>query len=292
MDVKVRTVAEQVLDIWQTEIFRLGDSKFTFSMILTALLSIVALVVISSLIKRFLVKKVFARTKMDTGTVESIATIVRYFILIIGTVVVLQTSGINLSMLGVVFGALGIGIGFGLQNVAKHFISGIIILIERPIKVGDRIEVGDLAGRVETISARATVVVTNDNIAVIVPNSYFIDNQVVNWSYNEQRVRLNFPVGVSYKEDPERVRKLVIEAAAACEGVLEKPAPDLLFEKYGDSSLDFNLRVWTEDYAHMPLVLKSKVYYAVFEKFKEHGIEIPFPQRDLHLRSGFEQLKN
>lgn len=280
-----------MLAVWNIELFRLGESVFTLSSIIILVVSLILLFAGSAWIRRMLLNRVLKSSAFERGVAEAIATMVRYVFLVIGLVIILQTSGINLSALSILFGALGIGIGFGLQNVAKHFISGIIILIERPIKIGDRIEVGDLAGRVETISARATVVVTNDNIAVIVPNSYFIDNQVVNWSYNEQRVRLNFPVGVSYNEDPERVRKLVVEAATACEGVLEKPAPDLLFEKYGDSSLDFNLRVWTDDYSHMPLVLKSKVYYAIFAKFREHGIEIPFPQRDLHLKSGFEQFE-
>lgn len=280
------TVTDHVLRIWRTQIFALGDNKFTLSLIVTVIVAIVALSVITSVLKRLIVSRVLLRTSMDRGTAESVATMLRYAVLVIGTVVILQNSGVNLSVLGVLFGALGIGIGFGLQNVAKHFISGIIILIERPIKVGDRIEVDGLSGRVEKIAARATVVVTNDNISVIVPNSYFIDSQVINWSYKENKVRFNFPIGVAYKEDPATIKRLVLEVANANEGVLTSPAPDLLFDSYGDNSINFNLRVWTIDYAHIPSVLKSQIYYAIFEKFKKHGVEIPYPQRDLHIRSG------
>jgi small-conductance mechanosensitive channel len=168
----------------------------------------------------------------------------------------------------------------------------VIILFERPIKVGDRVEVDDIVGRVDSISGRATTIITNDNIGVIVPNSDFINQRVINWSLNDQNVRLNFPVGVSYKEDPEVIRKLLLEVARENPGVLQHPKPDVLFDEYGDSSLDFMLRVWTNQFSDTPKVLKSELYYAIFEKFNEHGIEIPYPQRDVHLKSGFGQIEN
>ena len=173
--------------------------------------------------------------------------------------------------------------------MTNNFISGIIILFERPIKVGDRIEVADINGDVYSISMRSTTVITNDNISIIVPNSEFINSAVINWSHNDRRVRFKIPIGVSYNEDPERVRKIVLEAAKEHSGVLESPAPDLWFEGYGDSSLDFKLNVWTSDFIQRPGVLKKSVILCRFQEFKEHNIEIPFPQRDLHLKSGWKE---
>jgi small-conductance mechanosensitive channel len=221
---------------------------------------------------------------------QSIATIVRYLLIVIGLIIIFQTTGIDLSAIGLLVGALGVGIGFGLQSITNNFISGLIILFERPIKVGDRIEIDDLAGNIVDISARATTIITNDNIAVIVPNSDFINTRVINWSHNNRRIRLNFPVGVSYNEDPEKIRNLLTEVANANPGVLSSPKPYILFEGFGDSSLDFKMLVWTTEYIDRPKILRSELYYEIFAKFKEHNVEIPFPQRDIHLKSGFDQV--
>jgi small-conductance mechanosensitive channel len=217
---------------------------------------------------------------------------VKYFLILAGIFSILQTNGLDLSAFGILAGAVGVGIGFGLQNITNNFISGLIILFEQPIKEGDRIEVGDVSGDVIKISARSTMIVTNDNISIIVPNSQFIDSQVINWSHNDRNIRFNFPVGVSYKEDPQKIKKILLEVAKNNSGVLNLPEPDVLFEEFGDSSLNFNLRVWSSEYINRPKVLKSQLYYEVFKRFKEEGVEIPFPQRDLHLSSGFENLIN
>lgn len=250
------------------------------------------LVFLSGKFNKFLVNRVLARYDLDIGIRQSIGTIIRYFVLVLGLVIIVQAAGINLSTLTVLAGALGVGIGFGLQNVADNFISGLIILFERPIKVGDRIEVGEINGDVIKISARATTVLTNDNISIIVPNSEFISSRVINWSHNDRRVRFRFPVGVSYKEDPDKVRSVILEVLKANEGVLKDPPPDLWFEEFGDSSLNFNLMVWTSMYVQRPGNLKSQLYYEIFRKFREHNIEIPFPQRDLHIKSGVLSVKN
>ncbi|HKJ80630.1 MAG TPA: mechanosensitive ion channel domain-containing protein, partial [Ignavibacteriaceae bacterium] len=214
-----------------------------------------------------------------------VGTIIRYGVLVFGLVIVMQTVGINLSTLTVLAGALGVGIGFGLQNITNNFVSGIIILFERPIKVGDRIQVGDVNGDVISISMRSTTVVTNDNISVIVPNSEFISSRVINWSHNDRNVRFNIPVGVAYKEDPEKVKQILLEVADKDEGVLKSPKPDVLFVEFGNSSLNFNLRIWTNSYITTPAILQSKLYFEIFKKFKEAGIEIPFPQRDMHIKN-------
>ena len=132
---------------------------------------------------------------------------------------------------------------------------------------------------------RSTTIITNDNISIIVPNSEFISSKVINWSHTDRNVRFNFPVGVSYNSDPERVRKILMEVAEENEGVLKNPAPDVLLEEYGDSSINFTLRVWTNEYITRPNILKSQLYFLAFKKFKEAGIEIPFPQRDIHVKN-------
>lgn len=229
---------------------------------------------------------------MTLGTKESIGTIVKYILIVAGMFSILQTNGIDLSAFGVLAGAIGVGIGFGLQNITNNFISGLVILFEQPIKVGDRIEVGDVTGDVVKISSRATTVITNDNISIIVPNSKFIDSEVINWSHNEHRIRFNFPVGVSYKENPEKIKRILMEVARANPGVLKSPECDVLFDSYGDNSINFNLRVWTSTDVNKPKVLRSELYYEIFRRFGEENVEIPFPQRDIHLRSGFENLGN
>ena len=285
-----KELIEWLKTTWNYELFHLGDSQFTTKTFLLLVLSLFLLFYISSKIRKILVNKVFPRYDLDIGVSQSIATIVRYLLIIVGLIIIFQTTGIDLSALGLLVGALGVGIGFGLQNITNNFISGIIILFERPIKVGDRIELDNLAGNIVEISARATTIITNDNIAVIVPNSDFINSRVINWSHNNKNVRLNFPVGVSYNEDPARIRKLLLEVVAENHGVLITPQPYVLFEAYGDSSLNFILQVWTSTYTDRPNILKSELYYEIFTKFKENNVEIPFPQRDIHLKSGFEKV--
>jgi small-conductance mechanosensitive channel len=272
---------------WNFELFQIGSSPFTTRTLVLLVISLYLLFYLSSKIKRLMVNRVFPRYGLDIGVSQAIATIIRYVFLILGLFIIFQTTGIDLSAIGLLIGALGVGIGFGLQSITNNFISGIIILFERPVKVGDRVELDDLAGNIVDISARATTVLTNDNIAVIVPNSDFINMRVINWSHNDKNVRLRFPVGVSYNENPETVKKILLEVADSNSGVLQYPAPDVLFDSYGDSSLNFNLSVWTQDYFDRPNILKSQLYFAIFRKFKENNIEIPFPQRDIHLKSGF-----
>jgi len=271
-------------------LFHLGENPFTTKTFLLLVLSLFLLFYVSSKIRKVLVHKIFPRYDLDIGVSQSIATIVRYLLIVIGLIIIFQTTGIDLSAIGLLVGALGVGIGFGLQSITNNFISGLIILFERPIKVGDRIEIDDLAGNIVDISARATTIITNDNIAVIVPNSDFINTRVINWSHNNRRIRLNFPVGVSYNEDPEKIRNLLTEVANANPGVLSSPKPYILFEGFGDSSLDFKMLVWTTEYIDRPKILRSELYYEIFAKFKEHNVEIPFPQRDIHLKSGFDQV--
>lgn len=283
------TIIDWLNKIFNTELFSVGVSAFTLKTLFLLVLSLILLFYVSSKISKILIDKIFPRYNLNVGVSQSIATIIRYLIIILGLYVIIQSTGIDLSALGIILGALGVGIGFGLQNITSNFISGIIILFERPIKVGDRVEIADLTGNIVDISARATTVLTNDNIAVIVPNSDFINSRVVNWSHNNDQVRINMSVGVSYNEDPVSVRDLLLSVVVGHEGVLNDPVPYVRFDGFGESSLDFTLQFWTSDYIRKPLILKSEIYYDIFKLFKEHNVEIPFPQRDVHIRSDVAQ---
>jgi small-conductance mechanosensitive channel len=281
----LKKIWEQVVEFFQTPIFNIGEAAITLYTIFYIVVYLILLFYISAKIRSLLVHKILSRYKIDIGVSQAIGTIVRYIITVFGLIILIQSAGIDLRGLGLAFGALGVGIGLGLQGITNNFISGIIILFERPIKVGDRIEIGLIKGDVVRISPRATTIITNDNISVIVPNSEFITTTVINWSHNDRMVRFNFPIHVSYKEDPQKIKKLLMEVARDNPGVLTNPAPDVLFDHYGDNGLQFNLRVWTLHFIDRPNVLKSQLYYSIFTKFKEQKIEIPFPQRSLHFKS-------
>ncbi len=287
----MREFINNIKEFLNVPITTIGTADLTIWSVLYFLLLIFLLFYITAKIRKWVVYKLFAKSKIDLGVRVAVGTILRYIVLVIGFIVVLQTIGLDLSAITVLAGALGVGIGFGLQNITNNFVSGIIILFERPIKVGDRIEVGDVSGDVISISMRSTMIVTNDNISIIVPNSDFISSKVINWSHTDRNIRFNIPFGVSYKEDPEIIRKLLLEVAAENEGILSHPKPDVLFKEYADSALVFLLRIWTREYINRPNVLKSQVYYAAFTKFKKHNIEIPFPQRDLHIKNDELKIK-
>ncbi|MFO8021423.1 MAG: mechanosensitive ion channel [Perlabentimonas sp.] len=278
-------------------IFSQGSSKVSVGMIFYLIVGTWLIFFIAKLISRLIIERLLKKYGTQEGVSHAVGTIFRYVFVFIGLLVIIQSTGIDLSALTVLAGALGVGIGFGLQNVTNNFLSGIIILFERPIKIGDRVELPELenlTGDVVNISARSTTIVTNDNIAILIPNSKFVSDSVINWSYTDANVRFNIPVGVAYKEDPKVIRKILIDVAKEHPGVLKYPEPDVLFDEFGDSSLNFLLRIWTTKFSRTPRVLRSELYYDIFEKFKEKGIEIPFPQRDVYVKqfSGNEPDSN
>ena len=274
----------EILSLFSKPLFQLGQTWVSLATIIEFVLVVLIAVVLSRLVRRILRRRVFAHTKMDVGLQYAISRIASYAVLVLGLLVGLETIGINLSSLTVLAGALGVGIGFGLQNIVNNFVSGLILLTERPIRVGDRVDVGGTMGDVVRIGARSTAIVTNDNITIIVPNSQFISNQVTNWSIGDPKVRFRIPVGVSYGSDPRLVEKLLLEVAAANPHVLKEPLPTVRFVEFGDSSLNFELRAWSIDMVNRPGALRSELNFAIWDKFKQHGIEISFPQRDLHIK--------
>ena len=277
---------ERLRELLSFRIFELGETPLTLATVLYLVVFTTLLFVVGGWLKRWLAEGILARAGLQLGVRRSVATLFRYLFTFLGLLIILQTAGIDLTTLTVLAGAIGLGLGFGLQNIVSNFVSGLIILFERPIKVGDRIMVGDVDGRVTEVGARATTVVTNDNIAVIVPNSRFIGEEVVNWSYTDDRVRFKIPVSVAYGSDLELVSRLLVEAAAENPDVLEDPEPSVRFLEFGDSGLYFELRAWSTSRVHQKGKLRSDLNFAIDRKFREHGVEIPFPQRDLHLRGG------
>jgi small-conductance mechanosensitive channel len=247
---------------------------------------------ISSRTKRFLFNRFLVHSGLDRSLQYAISQIAANVVLVVGIFIVLQNTGIHLEALTVFAGAVGVGIGFGLQNITSNFISGLVILAERPITIGDRVEVAGVTGQVRKIRARSTVIVTNDNIATIVPNQKFIDSPVINWTYGDPKVRFRVPVGVAYGSDVEKVSQLLIEAAAENPRTLADPAPSVFFVGFGENSLDFELVAWSDEMSYRPRRYRSDLNFAIWKKLSGAGIEIPFPQRDLNIRSGVLKVEN
>jgi len=255
----------------------------TIHWILEIIVFISVVLLLAGTARRVLLSRILGKTPLDPGARHAVATVAQYLIVGLGCLVGVNTLGININALSFLAGAIGVGVGLGLQNITNNFISGIIILFERPIKIGDRIEVGEVNGDVVHIAARSTTVRTNDNIAIIIPNSSFISSNVINWSHGDSKVRFRVPVQVAYDSDIRLVENLLLEVARANENVLEDPPPRVIFKEFGESALKFELRVWSSRLLNRRGVLISQLNFAIFEKFKDRGIRIPYPQRDVHI---------
>jgi len=246
---------------------------------------------ISARTKSFLFNRFLVNSGLDRSLQYAIAQIVSNIVLVVGVFIVLDNAGIHLGTLTVFAGAVGVGIGFGLQNIASNFISGLVILAERPITIGDRVEVAGVAGQVQQIRARSTVILTNDNITMIVPNTKFIDSPVTNWTYGDPRVRFRIPIGVAYGSDLEKVRNALLEVARENSHVLPQPEPTVFLETFGGSSINLELVVWSKEMSYRPRRFRSDLNFAIAQKLREAGIEIPGPQRDLHFRDGVVRVE-
>jgi len=280
-------ILEQLTGIINKPFFELGGFSLTLFSIFYVLALFIGLYFISSRLRAFLIKRL-GRSQTYNPNVESVLSLTHYAVLAIGLFIILQSAGLDLSALAVLAGALGIGLGFGLQNITNNFVSGLIILFERPVKVGDRIEVKDVAGQILRIGMRSSTVLTNDNISIIVPNSDLISHPVVNWSHTDDIVRLKIPIGVSYKSDPHKVVSVLQEVLNKAPGLVKGQSSSVVLDGFGDSSLNFIVRVWTQDFAKRPGALRHQINMAIWDALKEADIEIPFPQMDLHVK-GREQ---
>ncbi|MGH9512371.1 MAG: mechanosensitive ion channel family protein [Terriglobales bacterium] len=265
--------------------FVMGGVPITLIFLVKVIAFVIALLLASHFVMVLLQKRVLTHTPLESGQQYAVARVISYLVFILGMVIGLQSLGLNLNSLVVVGGALGIGVGLGLQGIVSNFVAGLVLLLEQPIKLGDRVEVGGTSGDVVRLRGRSTWIRTNDNVVIIVPNSEFINQRVINWTANDRQVRLSVPLGVGYNSDVRAVRALLLEIAKNHSDVLPQPQPEVVFVEFGDSSLNFELRVWTIHQLQTPVRLKSDLYFAIFEKFRDKGIEIPFPQHDLHVRS-------
>jgi small-conductance mechanosensitive channel len=277
-------ILEKITQIFELTIFEINQTPITILSILMFLLVLSFFLVGSKALKRFILNPIFQRMEIESGTRYTMTRTIHYIVMVIGAIVSFQFIGIDLSGLAVIFGLLSVGIGFGLQNITSNFISGLILLFERPIQVGDRITVGDTEGDIEAINMRATVLKSVNNISVIVPNSEFVSSRVTNWSHGDPRIRMDLEVGVSYNSVLEDVIKALHAVADEHPQVLKNPKHDVLLKSFGDSSWNMNLRVWI-DKPQEHRTIQSDLNMAIVKKFREMNIEIPFPQRDLHIKS-------
>jgi len=262
---------------------KIGSMTFSFLGLIYSVLILLATHGITRLWRWVFQNKFLNRSGMEIGLQGSITSITVYGIWFLGITIAMHVFGLNMATMAVVLGGLGIGIGFGLQNIVNNFISGIILLFERPIQVGDDVEVNGTWATVKKINVRSTVVQSYDNASLIIPNSEFISRQVTNWSFKDRRLRRNVDVGVAYGSDIELVRETLLEIAGKTKRVLKHPAPEVLFTDFGNSALIFRLRFWTAvDYM---LKVETDVRFEIDRLFKERNIEIAFPQRDIHIRS-------
>lgn len=258
--------------------------QISLDMVLLVILVFYLSLELSWLLQVILDQHLFERRNYDRGVRDSVKKLLHYTLVLIGFLLAAGAAGFKLQNFLVLAGALGIGIGFGLQDIANNFISGIILLFERPIKVGDGILIDNDYGTVKRIGLRSTVVETLDQAELIVPNAQIVSQKVTNWTLSTRRVRMVLPVGVAYGSPLERVQSILLEAGEQHPDVLETPKPSPIFVQFGDSSLDFELRVWISDVDKRPKV-KSELLLFIDQRFREENVEIPFPQRDLHLRS-------
>jgi small-conductance mechanosensitive channel len=277
-------ILQKLGELFSTPMVEIGGTRYSLSLILTLLVIIFGVFWISRAFSNWIKRGLLVQMKLDRGNREVVAALIRYFLTVIGFLIVLQTVGVNLSSLTLFAGVLGIGIGFGLQNLASNFISGITLLIEQPIRVGDFVEVDDLLGTVENISIRSTTVRTLDGVSVIAPNVRFVENNVINWSHRDSKCRIHIPVGVAYSSDTLLVSEALIEAARKSSRVLTDPPPRVWLKRFGTSSLDFELLVWIDQPAESEPI-KSGLNFLIEQELRQRQIEIPFPQQDLRIRN-------
>ena len=267
----------------------IGTISVPLASLITAALVLYLFIVAAWVVKQMMVQSLPHRLNAEPGVVESIATLTRYFLLTMGIIFSLGVLGLDFTSLAIVAGGLSVGIGIGLQDIVSNFVSGLILLFEQTLRPGDVVELEGRISRVEQISLRATTVRTRTNEELIIPNSRFTSEQVKNLTRSDRMVLVLVPLGVSYKSDPRLVRQLAVDTALQHPLVLTDPPPGLIFRGYGDSSLDFNLSV-SINQPEMSFAIRSDLYYLLWDVFAEHGIEIPFPQRDLNLGDGWEKF--
>jgi small-conductance mechanosensitive channel len=269
-------------------VFILGTTGVTLWIILEAILILLAFIYSSRLLQAYLDYRVYPAVGVEPGLGYAINTFLKYLMLAVGFLIALNVVGLDLRFLFVFAGAVGIGVGMGLQSMAANVISGFTLIFGGKLRKGDWIEVADTMGMVTDIYLRATNVRTRDNIDYLIPNTEFISDTLVNYSLGSPLIRIEVPVGVSYDADPQVVSKILLDAAAREQLVSKEKAPAVRFVAFGDSSINFELLIWINVRTTPRRRVRSELYYAIFAELAKAGIEIPFPQRDIHVRSMVE----
>lgn len=264
----------------------IGTIPFSINSLIEGAVIFAVALLLSRTVSAFLQRRIARRAYLDPGLQYTLGRLMQYLIITLGVLLALKTAvSADLTSIAVVFTALSVGIGFGLQYIAADIASGFILLFERPVRVGDRISIGKEEGDVQSINLRTTVMTTNDRVSVIVPNSKLVREHLINWSYGDPRARLSIPVGVAYGSDVKLVTETLLKATEGVDNILRDPPPKVQFLKFGDWSLDFRLLVWTNR-PRLHTQIRSDINYRIEKLFREAGIEIPFPQTELRLREG------
>lgn len=273
-----------IREIFHYQLFMINQTPITMASLLVFSFILTLCFFVSRIVRAILDKRVLAHLQLTSGTHYTIIRISQYILWFVGGMIAFQFIGIDLSGFAVILGFLSVGIGFGMQNLTSNFISGLILLFEQHIQVGDRVTVGQTEGDVEEINIRSTTIRSLNNIAIIVPNSEFIAGTVTNWSHGDPKTRLEIDVGVSYESDLDTVIRSLLDVAQHHSLVLKKPEPGVWFLGFGDSSWNMRLLAWV-DSPKIRAQVGSEINCAIVKKFRENRVEIPFPQRDLHIRS-------
>jgi small-conductance mechanosensitive channel len=264
--------------------FQWGGISISTIAIVKLILSSLLIIFLVGYLKKLLKNKILLKLNVVPGNREALANVISYTLGSLIFITILQSLGLNLSSLAVIAGSLGVGIGFGLQELTRNFVSGLTILFERKIKVGDFIEFDRLQGYVREISTRSTIIKTKDGADVVVPNSQLVENRLINWSYESFVARIHIPVGVAYGSDPVLVTETLLESAYMEASVLQNPPPQVMFMGFGDHALNFELWVWINPIDDHPQI-RSSLNFIVEYNLRRHNIHIPFPQRDIWLRN-------
>jgi small-conductance mechanosensitive channel len=262
----------------------IGAVEVSLGAVVLFFLTIWVAVLISRFLRFVLEEDVYPRVDLGGGVSYAVSTMLHYSILVLGFLIAVSVLGVDFTKFALIAGAVGIGIGFGLQNIINNFVSGLILLFERPVKVGDNIQIDTHMGSLRQIGLRASVLRKLDGSDVIVPNSRLISEEVTNWTLSDNERRIEIKVGVAYGSDPALVKSLLQKAASTIPDVLTDPPPRAIFTGFGDNSLDFELRAWTDD-TDAWVALRSDIVTDIYARLNEAGVEFPFPQRDIHLRS-------
>lgn len=290
-NIDVHYIFSYVDNLFNTTIFHLGKTSITLWTFFYVLVLGTILMIVANRAHRLLLALALKNSHLDAGASNAVATITKYAIMTAGAVIILQSAGVDLTALTVFAGAIGLGLSFGLQNITSNLISGLIVLIERPVKIGDKIVVGNYAGSVQKIALRATTILTSDNIEVIVPNSDFISKNVVNLSLSTKQIPLKIPYVFNPDIDAHTVKRVLLEAANEHEGVLKDPAPSVLFESIEREQVTIFLKVSTATYADKTASLKSELNFSVFQKLQD-SVFYPQKNSEMVVKSGHPNQTN